>query len=143
MAKKFNFKLITPDGTIFDEDIELVLMPTESGEIGVMAGHLPIVTVLVPGPLEIAKEKDGPKKLLATGGGFAKILANEVKVFAQTAEFADSIDEKRALEARKRAVEAMGEKVDEMKFADAKALLERNVARIKTIERKKRRSHHQ
>lgn len=143
MAKKFNFKLITPDGTIFDDDIELVLMPTENGEIGVMAGHLPIVTVLVPGPLEIAKEKDGPRKLLATGGGFAKILSGGVKVFAQTAEFADSIDEKRAIEAKQRAAETMGEKVDEIMFADAKALLERNVARIKTIERKKRRSHHQ
>lgn len=142
MAKKFKFKLITPDGTIFDEDIEVVLLPTEDGEIGVMAGHLPIVTVLVPGPLEICKEKNGPKKLLATGGGFAKILSGEVKVFAQTAEFADAIDEKRAVEARKRAVEAMGEKVDDMKFADAKALLERNVARLKTIDRKKRRSHH-
>ena len=139
MANKFNFQLITPDGVTFNEEVDLVTMPTENGEMGVMANHLPLVTILIPGPLEI--RQGSSLKLLSTGGGFAEITAKEVKVYAQTAEFADSIDEKRAIEARERALELTQEQVDEMKFTDAKALLERNIARLKTIERKKKRSH--
>jgi F0F1-type ATP synthase epsilon subunit len=61
--------------------------------------------------------------------------------FVQTAEFAESIDEQRAIDAMKEASQKMKEKVDEVSLADATGLLERNLARLKAIEHKKKRSH--
>ncbi|MCX6809841.1 MAG: hypothetical protein NTZ65_03805, partial [Candidatus Berkelbacteria bacterium] len=92
-----------------------------------------------PGIMRI-KTKD-EEKILAVGSGFIKITDQKAKGFTQTAEFAESIDEQRAIEAQKQAKNIMEEKVGEISLADASGILERNVARLKAVERKKKRSH--
>lgn len=139
MAKTFNFVLSTPDAVLFDGESEYVGLPTADGEIGIMADHIPLVSLISPGVMKIITGKD--EKLLATGGGFVKVKPGIVKVYAQTAEYAESIDEQRAIEAQKEALKLMKEKVDRVSLTDATALLERNIARLKTIEHKKRRTH--
>ncbi len=140
MAKNFHLTLSTPEAVLFDGEAELLSVPTQDGEIGVMADHVPLVSLISSGMITI--KTPGSDKVLATGGGFVKIAKNRVKAFCQTAEFAESIDEQRALEAKAQAEQLMKEKVDEVGLADATALLERNIARLKTIERHKKRSHH-
>ena len=140
MAKSFHFTLSTPDAVLFDEEAELVSFETPDGEIGIMADHMPLVSLIAPGIMTI-KSKGG-EKTLSTGEGFIKTSKERVKAFTQTAEFAESIDEQRALEAKRQAKDIMEEKADEVSLADATALLERNVARLKAVERKKKRSHH-
>lgn len=138
--KTFHFTLSTPDAVLFDDEAELVSFETPDGEIGVMANHMPLVSLISPGIMTI-KSKSGDQTL-ATGEGFVKTSDNKVQAFAQTAEFAESIDEERAIEAKKQAEDLMAKKEDEVSLADATALLERNVARLKVVERKKKRSHH-
>lgn len=140
MSKNFHFTLSTPDAVLFDDDADLVSFETPDGEIGIMADHMPLVSLISPGIMTI-KSKSGDKTL-ASGEGFIKTTKDGVHAFTQTAEFADSIDEQRAIEAKKQAVDAMAQKADEVSLADATALLERNVARLKAVERKKKRSHH-
>ena len=139
MAHTFHLTISTPDDVLIDQDVEYVSLPTSGGEVGLMANHMPLVNLISPGTVRVDLGK-GEEKILATGGGFAKIGSNRTKIFVQTAEFAESIDEKRAIEAQEEAKKLMQEKVDNVSMADAQALLERNVARLKTIERKKRRS---
>jgi len=141
MAKLFKFTLSTPDAVLFDGEADYVSLPTKNGEIGIMADHTPLVSLIVPGVMRIVKKDD--EKILSTGGGFVKIKPGTVKAYAQAAEFAESIDEKRAIEAQKEAAKIMAEKSDQVSLADATALLERNIARLKTIKRKNRRSQHQ
>jgi len=137
--KLFHLTLSTPEAVLYDGEAELVSVETQDGEIGIMADHTPLVALVVPGIMNIKKGSE--TKLLATGDGFVKITKAGVKIFTQTAEFADSIDESRALEAKKQAQATMSEKVDNVSVADATGLLERNIARLKTLERKKHRSH--
>lgn len=137
--KSFHFILSSPDAVLFDGEVEQLILPTESGEISVLADHTPLVTLVTPGAM-IIKIK-GEEKTLAVGGGFLKVSNNMAKAFTQTAEFAESIDEERALAAKQQAEDLMKQKVDSITLADATSLLERNIARLKVIDRKKRRSH--
>lgn len=138
--KAFKFTLSTPDAVLFDGDAEIVNFDTPDGEIGVMADHMPLVSLIAPG-IMVIKSKSG-EKTLACGEGFVKTAEDGVLAFTQTAEFAESIDEERAIEAKKQAHGVMAQKADEVSLADATALLERNVARLRTVERHKKRSHH-
>lgn len=140
MSKLFHLTLSTPEAVLFDGETELLCAPTPDGDIGIMADHTPLVSLIAPGIMTI-KTKDG-EKVLATGGGFVKISRNQVKAFCQTAEFAESVDEQRALEAIQQAKDLMSQKADAVSLADATSLLERNIARLKTVEHRKKRSHH-
>lgn len=139
MSKSFYFMLSSPDAILFEGEVEYVSLPTPQGEVGIMADHLPIISLISPGVLRI--EHKSEEKLLSVGAGFIKVDSGKIMAFVQTAEFAESIDEQRAIEAIKEAANQMKEKVDELSLADATSLLERNAARLKTIERKKKRSH--
>jgi len=140
MSKLFHFTLSTPEAVLYNGEAEMVTFETTQGEVGVMADHAPMVSLISAGVMTIKAK--GEDKTLAAGGGFIKVGHNRAEAFTQTAEFAESIDEQRALEAQKQAQSVMAEHEDEVSLADATALLERNIARIKALERKKRRSHH-
>lgn len=140
MSKLFKFILSTPDAVLFDGQVEYVAITTPNGEVGIMADHLPMVSLISPGVLKIKDTKE--EKVLATGTGFIKVLGSACMAYTQTAEFADSIDEQRALEAQKQAESIMNSKADEISLADATSLLERSIARLKAVEHKKKRSHH-
>jgi F-type H+-transporting ATPase subunit epsilon len=141
MGKTFHFTLSTPEATLYDGETDYVGVETPQGEIGIMADHLPVISLISPGVMKI-ETKQGDK-LLATGSGFIKVTKEKVTAFTQTAEFAESIDEQRAKAALDEAGLKMKEKVDEITLADATGLIERNAARLKAVERKKKRSHHQ
>lgn len=136
MSKSFKLLLSSPDAVLFDGEVDLVTVTTPNGEIGIMADHEPLVSLICPGLMKIHSGKE--EKLLATGGGFIKTNGSIAKVFAQTAEYSESIDEKRAHEAMQQAQDIMKEKIDEISLADATALLERNIARLKVVGRKKK-----
>lgn len=140
MAKLFHFTLSTPEALLFDAEASYVCIETPQGEIGIMADHLPIISLISPGVMKI--ETNQGDKLLATGSGFVKIADNRVMAFTQTAEFAESIDAERAEAALREAQEKAKEQTDEISLADATGLLERNAARLKAVARKRKRSHH-
>jgi len=140
MAKSFHFVLSTPESVLFDGEITYVSVETPQGEIGIMADHLPIISLISPGVMKIISSQG--EKLLATGSGFVKVRQEKVMAFTQTAEFAESIDEQRAQTALREAEEKMQGNQDEITLADATGLLERNAARLKVVQRKRKRSHH-
>jgi len=139
MTKLFKLLLSSPDTVLYDGEVRSVSFQTSDGEITVMADHTPIITIVSPGVLTIETKDD--IQTLAVGAGFAKVTKGNLKVFAQTAEYAESIDEQRAIEAQESAKELLKERRDHLTLADATSLLERNIARIKAVERKKRRTH--
>lgn len=139
MAKPFEFLLSSPDAVLFDGEVTSVSFETPDGEMTVMADHTPIVTIVNPGIMNV--NTSDSYKMLAVGPGFAKVTDKGLKIFAQTAEFAESIDEQRAIEAKKQAEAIIKENKDHVSLADATSLLERNIARLKVIDRRKKRSH--
>ena len=133
----FTLKLITPSGIAYDGEIAEASLPTPDGQITILANHKPIITQLSPG--EIKLKASGKEKYLATEGGVAYVSQNFLKILADTAESADSLDLAKIEEARKKAEHQKAVAADEEEFAFAEALLEKQLAKIKFI---KKRKHH-
>lgn len=137
------FELITPEGIKFHKEVYEVVLPTVMGEIAVFPNHTALVTIGVPGAISVRNNPTDPDSELdrfATSGGFIEISGKWVKFLADTAEHADAIDELRAKQALERAQELKHTAEDDVALADATRLIERNLARLKVTELKRR--HH-
>jgi len=128
---KIKFKIVTPERTVYDSEIDQVTLPTQEGEITVLPEHIPLISVLAPGELMVKK---GDEEIaMAVSGGIIEVQKNEITILADTAERAEEIDLARAEEARQKAENLKEERVrmDETEYATAAAILEKNLARIK------------
>lgn len=133
--KKIRLQVITPERTVFDEDVDEVTLPTTSGEIGVLPNHVPLMSIIKPGEVKI--KKDSQIIYLATYGGCIEVHSNGIRVLADAADHADEIDELKVLEAKKQAEMAMREAKDDVAFADAAAIIERNLIQLKIVKKKR------
>ncbi len=132
MATPLHFKILTLENTVYESDIEQVTIPTQDGEVTVLARHTPLVSLLKPGQLRL--KKDGEELLMSVSGGFIEVRPDsKVVILADTAERADEIDLERAEAGRKRAEAMLQEKesIDNIEFARLQAILEKELARIK------------
>ena len=127
--KKFRLKVVTPIKTTLDVDVDMVSLQTVDGQIGVLIGHEPVATVLVPGVLRYYIDEKIER--LAVFSGFAEINGKEVTVLTDAAEHLDEIDLARAKEAEKRARGRLVEKLADTDVERAKAALERALIRQK------------
>ncbi len=129
--QKIKFKIVTPEKTVYEDSIDQVTLPTQEGEITVLSGHIPLISVLQAG--ELVAKKDGEEIAMAVSGGMVEVRKNELTILADTAERAEEIDLKRAEEARERAEKLKEERIqtDEAQYATAAAVLEKNLARIR------------
>ena len=135
MSLRIKFKVVTPERTVFQDEIDQVTLPTTTGEITILPNHTPYITVLGFG--EIILKKDGKESSLAVSGGFVEFNKNELVVLADMAEMAEEIDLARAEEAKKEAEETMKQKItmDESEYALVAAAIEKESARIKVAKK--------
>jgi F-type H+-transporting ATPase subunit epsilon len=94
-------EIVTPEGRVYADTIDTVIIPTTEGEIGILPGHIPLLTPIAEG--ELAVTKDSRISWLAVSGGFAEIEADRVHILAERAISVEKIDEKAVEEAMKRA----------------------------------------
>jgi F-type H+-transporting ATPase subunit epsilon len=99
-------ELVTPEGVVYKDAATLVVLTGVEGELGIMAGHQPLVTLLAVGETRIQKA-DGTYDYVATGIGFAEVLFDRVLIVVDHAEEAGRIDVERAAVARRRAAERL------------------------------------
>lgn len=94
-------EIVTPEARVYTDTIDSVVIPTIEGEIGVLPGHIPLLTQVEHGELRVTK---GTETLfLAVSGGFAEVGGDRVNVLAEYAISEEKIDEKAVEEALKRA----------------------------------------
>jgi F-type H+-transporting ATPase subunit epsilon len=138
----FVFKIVTPEATVFEENVSQVTLPIESGEITVLEAHMPYIGTVRSGVVGLRTEADAPQTTLATSGGFVEFHGDTLVFLADTAERAESIDLERAEKARERAEELMRQANPEDAEAVARTafLLEKELARIRVA--KRHRTHH-
>ena len=98
-------EIVTPEARVYSDTIDTVVIPTTEGEIGILPGHLPLVTRVEDGELRVTK--GGVVSFLAVGGGFAQIEGDTVSVLAEQAINAEKIDENAVEAALKRAEEEL------------------------------------
>lgn len=132
---ELNLKIVTPEKTVFEDSVDEVIVPGAQGEMGILPHHINIMAKLLPGELRI---KRGVKtEVLVVGGGFLQIAKNTATVLTDMALAEDSIDEKAAEEARKRAAITLEQKLSDEEYAETIAILERSLAQLKVKRRHK------
>ena len=131
------FKIVTPERVVFEDTVDAVVLPTVEGEITVLPHHIPLVSLLKAGEIRIKK---GSEEIpLAVSSGVIEVDGEKVVVLADTAERADELEEAKIEEAREAAQKLMSEKRNDAEgFAEATALLERELARLKVVKRRRR-----
>ncbi|MBO7237889.1 MAG: ATP synthase F1 subunit epsilon [Elusimicrobiaceae bacterium] len=131
MAKTFTLNLVTPEKQLLDNlPVESVVLPALSGEMGVLAGHIPMVVQLELGSLRY-KTANGKEEEFAVMGGFAEILHETVEVFAEGADLAGEIDEEEEKQKIKRAKESLSRKDADIDFELAELEIKQALARMK------------
>lgn len=137
MSSQIKFKIVTPERTVYENEIDSATLPVVDGQVTILSEHRSYIAVLKAG--EILLKKDGAEIQLATSGGFLEFSKNTLIVLADTAENAAEIDLARAEEARKRAEELKKEKIsmNEEEYARVAAAIEKELARVKVA-----RKHH-
>ncbi|NJK57187.1 MAG: F0F1 ATP synthase subunit epsilon [Pleurocapsa sp. SU_5_0] len=83
-------KVITPDKTVWNDEVEEVILPSTTGQLGILSGHAPLLTALEIGVLRVRPGKEW--KAIALMGGFAEVENNEIKILVNGAELGDNID---------------------------------------------------
>lgn len=124
---KYPLRVVSVERSLFEGDVEFMIANGADGELGVLARHAPLMTILKPGPLRIQETYGGAEQVLFVGGGFLEVLPERVTVLADVAEHADEISVERAEEARLRAQEKLqGEltAAEEVEFQNALAMAE-------------------
>lgn len=135
MAEKtFNLQIISPTRIFFDGDATMVEMKTTEGEIGVLAGHIPLTAILTPGVMKIHQE-DGTKEA-ALHDGFVEIRKDKVIVLAESCEWPDEIDLNRAEEAKERAENRIKSGRKDVDMLRAELALKKALTRIDLAGRK-------
>ena len=104
---KYQLRVVSVERSLFEGEVEFIIANGADGELGVLARHAPLMTILKPGPLRIQETIGGPEQLLFVGGGFLEVLPDRVTVLADVAEHADEISVEKAEEARRRAQEKL------------------------------------
>ncbi len=100
-------EIVTPEAKVYSDTIDSVVIPTVEGEIGVLPGHIPLLTQVEHGELRVTK--GAVSSLLAVSGGFAQIDGDKVRVLAEHAITEEKIDENAVEAAMKRAEQQLKE----------------------------------
>ncbi len=134
--KKIKFEIVTPERVVLKKDIFQVTVPTEEGEITVLPDHIPLMSILKPGVLEI-KNSEGEIEVMSVSGGFLQVTRGKIIVLADTAEKAEELDEQRIEEAKARAEEKKKElsSSDQVRFTNISIQLDKELARFKALNR--------
>lgn len=129
--------VVSAEEQIFSGQATFVALPGESGELGVLPGHAPLITRIRPGAVRI--ETDGGEEFVFVAGGILEIQPGAVTVLADTAIRGKDLDEAKAEQARREAEEALSNTEADFDHAAAQAELATAVAQIAAIQQLRRR----
>lgn len=85
-----NLEIVTPEKSVLNETVEMVTVPTATGEIGILENHAPLISTIKPGVLTYTNR--GATERLVVSGGFIEVSSNKVSILADLAERGEEID---------------------------------------------------
>jgi F-type H+-transporting ATPase subunit epsilon len=141
MAMTVHVDVVSAEEEIFSGLAELVSLPGEMGELGILPGHAPLMTRIRPGTVRIRLPNQKDEEIIFVAGGMLEVQPNLVTVLADTAIRGKDLDEAKAMEAKKHAEELMANRQQEVNYASAQAELAEAIAQLATIDRYRHRSH--
>ncbi|WP_101842391.1 F0F1 ATP synthase subunit epsilon [Halobacillus sp. Marseille-P3879] len=126
--KTLTVSVVTPDGPVLEDAYEMVSCKAESGELGILPGHIPMVAPLTISAVRLKQE--GGSERIAVSGGFLEVRPDKVTILAQSAEKPSEIDIDRARRAKERAEQRMANKQSDIDFRRAELALKRAINRL-------------
>ncbi|CAN5184275.1 F0F1 ATP synthase subunit epsilon [soil metagenome] len=130
-------EIVTPEKVVHKLNGSEVILPTIDGQIGVRPGHIPLITVLKAGEIEV-KQPDSPSSFYAVAGGFVEIIGNVVHILADGADRAEDLSEAKINDAIARATKMKEEATEKADFDRAASLLEASIVRMKILNRRRK-----
>jgi F-type H+-transporting ATPase subunit epsilon len=133
MANTIRLEIVTPEATVYSEDVDIVTLPGVEGQIGVLPHHVRLMTQMIPG--ELIVRKAGRTDYMAVGEGLVDVTGERVSILTNMAIAVDKIDAAAAEEARQRAAARLKEKLSAEEIASVNASLARSLAQLKVKRR--------
>jgi F-type H+-transporting ATPase subunit epsilon len=138
MAVSVHIDVVSAEESIFSGLTEFAVLPGEMGELGIMPGHTALITRIKPGAVRLKIPQQEQEELIFVAGGILEVQPNLITVLADTAIRGKDLDEAKALEAKRRAEEAMADKSAELDYARAQAELAQAIAQLAAIQKLRR-----
>jgi F-type H+-transporting ATPase subunit epsilon len=135
MDNTLRLEIVTPDATVYSEDVDMVTLPGVEGQMGILPRHVPLMTHMVAG--ELIVRKNGQDRCLVVGEGFVEITGDHVAILTDLAIAAENIDEAKAEEARQLAAARLRETMSSEEVASVNAALARSLAQLRVKRRQR------
>ena len=131
--------VVSAEKSLYSGQAKFVVLPGESGELGILPGHTPLITRIKPGAVRIEAE-DGSEEFVFVAGGILEVQPNHITVLSDTAIRGHDLDEAKANEARKSAEEALKNAKSDIDLAKAQselAVMAAQIAALRKFRQKK------
>lgn len=130
-------EVVSAEHEIFSGEATMVIATAEAGELGIYPQHTPLLTSLKPGDVRI-KVEDGEEQVIYVSGGILEVTPKKITVLSDTAVRADDLDEAAALEAQRKAEQALKDTTADINYAKAKAELAQAAAQLQALKKLKK-----
>jgi F-type H+-transporting ATPase subunit epsilon len=142
MAMTIQVDVVSAEESIFSGLAELVIVPGETGELGIYPRHTPLLTRIKPGSVRLKLPDESGETLIYVSGGMLEVQPNIVTILADTAIRGGDLDEARALEAKRAAEETMRNQSADIDYASAQAELAEAIAQLAAIQKLRHKNPH-
>ena len=139
MAKTLHVDIVSAEQSIYSGEASMVVAPGEGGELGILPEHMPLLTRIKPGTIQIKAANGTDEEIIYVSGGMMEVQPDRVTVLADTSVRAHDLDEAKALEAERLAKEALANRTGAMEVAKAQIELAQAAAQIAAIRKLRQR----
>jgi len=140
MAMTMHCDIASTKARIFSGRVESLVCTGTLGDMGILPGHAPLLTALIPGPVRLITQ-DGEEQIFYVSGGYVEVQPGTVNILADTAVRADDMDEVQAAQAKKDAEEVVLNKSAEFEYSRAASQLAEAAAQLRTIQQLRKKLH--
>ena len=141
MPLRVHVDVVSAEELIFSGETDFAVFPGEAGELGIYPRHAPLLTRVKPGTVRLKVPDREEYELVYVSGGVLEVQPTLITLLADTAIRAHDLDEAKALEAKKRAEEAIANRNAEMDYAAAESELAQAIAQLQAIQRLRKTTH--
>ncbi|MEF8712253.1 MAG: F0F1 ATP synthase subunit epsilon [Accumulibacter sp.] len=139
MAIRVHVDVVSAEELIFSGQTDFAVFPGEAGELGIYPRHTPLLTRIRPGTIRLKVPDSDEYEMVYVSGGMLEVQPALITVLADTAIRAHDLDEAKAIEAKRRAEEALKDRTSDVGLATAEAELAQAVAQLQAIKRLRQR----
>jgi F-type H+-transporting ATPase subunit epsilon len=139
MATTFHCDIVSAEEAIFSGTVEMLIAAGTEGDLGVEAGHTPLLTGLQPGPVRV-QLANGSEEIYYVSGGYLEVQPHVVTILADTALRAGDMDEAAAVEAKKAAEKDLFNKSTDVDYTRAATQLAEAAAQLRTLQAMRKRT---